>query len=298
MKKFWLCLLGVMCLESVVSAQSEGMYAQYMFNGLAINPAYAGSRGALSLTALSRFQGTGLEGAPRTQTFSADAALHHDRMGVGFIAINDKLGVTRQSGFFGSYSYAIPFNDGSRLSLGLQAGVNFKRASYSQLNIYQPGDPIFGEDMRETQLNIGTGAYYLRRNLYAGLSVPQLLGNDGSRIVQNNPMIFTAGMLFELSYAFKLKPNILMKLIEWRGVEYNINTNLLIHDVLWIGVSYRPNTSLNFLLEMLVTNQLRIGYSYEAGINELAVATNGSHEIMVNYHFRFTKRGAVDPRYF
>ena len=294
------CLL-IFILSQVLTrafGQSEAMYAQYMFNGLAINPAYAGSHGAISLTALARFQGAGLEGSPGTQTFSGHAALQDDRMGVGFSVINDKIGVTRQSGIFGAYSYSINFDRESRLSFGLQAGVNFVKANFTELRIYQPGDPNFNDDVRETKPNFGAGVFYTHPRFFAGLSMPQMLGTGKSRITQYNPMIVTGGAVFKVNHAIKIKPNFLVKLQDFKGVEYNINTNVLIQDVLWLGVSYRPNTSLNFLFEALLTNQLRLGYAYEAAVNEISRATNGSHEIMLNYRFRFTKRGAVDPRYF
>lgn len=294
-----LYLLILICgLSRPLFGQSEAMYAQYMFNGLAINPAYAGSHDALSLSFLARFQGVGIEGMPNTQTFSGHTALNDERMGVGLIAINDQLGVTRQTGAFGSYSYTIHIQENARLALGLQAGVNFIDANYSELKMHRPGDPIFVQDVQETRPNFGSGVLFYNKLLYAGLSMPQMLGAGKSRITQLNPVMLNGGFIINAGHAVKVKPNFMVKMIDSEFVEYNINTNVLFQEVLWVGASYRPNNSLNFLVEALLTSQLRLGYAYETSLNDLHKYTGGSHEVMLNYRFRFTKKGAVDPRYF
>ena len=279
-------------------AQSEAMYAQYMFNGLAINPAYAGSQQSLSMTFLSRFQSVGIEGAPNTQTLSGHSAFSNGRMGLGLTAINDKLGVTRQTGVFGSYAYKIKFTNKSVLSFGLQAGASFVDAQYSQLRQRNPGDPTFEGDVREMKPNFGAGIFYSSQRFYLGASMPQMLGQGKSQITVYNPIMFTAGYVFDLSPTLKLKPNFLIKAVDQEIVEVNINANLLIHEVLWLGASYRHQNSLHFLLEVQATNQLRFGYAFENGIGDLSGLRFSSHEFLINYRLQYTKKVAVDPRYF
>jgi energy-converting hydrogenase Eha subunit B len=67
--RIYLIVIIVLLSGFTASAQQAATYSQYMFNTLAINPAYAGSQEALSVTALGRFQNVGLSGAPNTQTF-------------------------------------------------------------------------------------------------------------------------------------------------------------------------------------------------------------------------------------
>ena len=279
-------------------AQSEAMYAQYMFNGLAINPAYAGSQESLSMTFLSRFQSVGIEGAPSTQTLSGHSGFSNGRMGLGLTAINDMIGVTRQTGVFGAYSYKIKFTNKSVLSLGLQAGTNFIDAKYSQLRQHQPGDPNFDGDVREVKPNFGAGVFYSSQRFYLGASMPQMLGQGKSQITVYNPIILTSGYVFDAGPSVKIKPNFLIKAVDQEIVEVNINTNVLIQEVFWLGVSYRHQNSLHFLTEIQATNQLRFGYAFESGIGDLSGLQFSSHEILVNYRLQYTKKGAVDPRYF
>ena len=293
-------LITILLIFSVVlvHGQSEATYSQYMFNGLAINPAYAGSHQSLSITALSRMQSMGLDGAPRTQTFAAHNALKDRKIGLGVIFMNDRIGVTNQTGAYFSYAYKIRFDDNSVLSFGLQGGGTVVDANYSELLIDQPGDPNFTEDLREFKPNFGAGAYFQNSKFYAGISMPQMLDIGDKRITQLKPFIITSGVIFKVSPSLMIKPNFLFRMVQNRVVEFNYNTNFLIHDVLWLGLSYRPNNSANALMEIQVTDQFRFGYAYEAGINDFRRANSGTHEFMLNYRLIFHKKGVVNPRYF
>ena len=82
-KRVFLASLIVL-FATQVRAQFEPQFTQYMFNEMFINPAYAGSREHIALTALYRNQWVGIEGAPKTQTFSVHAPLRNEKIGLGF----------------------------------------------------------------------------------------------------------------------------------------------------------------------------------------------------------------------
>lgn len=289
--------LSILFASQLVYGQFEASYTQYMFNGLAINPAYAGSHNSLDASLITRFQSPGIDGAPSTQTLSAHTGIKDKKIGLGLMVITDKIGVTRQTGYYASFAYKIEFAK-STLSLGLQGGATSYRSDYSQLLIKQPGDPLANGDVRETQPNIGAGIYYHSKMFYAGLSMPQMLGALSEDIIQSQPIILTTGVVIPLSEAFKLKPSVLVRTVEEQLVEVHCNMNLLIHDILWLGASYRVNSSVSGLLELQLTNQLRLGYAYDATLSDLRRADSGSHEIMLNYQLRFSKKKVVNPRYF
>jgi type IX secretion system PorP/SprF family membrane protein len=128
-------------------AQQSPMYAQYMFNMMNINPAYAGSRGTTSITGLYRNQWVGIRNAPRTTTLSMDMPVNEERIGLGFQLYDDRLGVERTTGFNFSYAFRIRMSNAGTLSLGLQGGVLNYRANYTNLNTRQAGDPVFAQDL-------------------------------------------------------------------------------------------------------------------------------------------------------
>ena len=299
MRKIHLLYIVLLLLATNSKAQQSTMYTQYMFNGLAINPAYAGYDGMLSITALGRIQSLGLEGSPNTQSFTAHTPIVNDKIGVGIQFFHEQIGVTDQTGIYGSYSYKI-YMDKFTLSLGLQAGVNFYKTYYTSLVTFNPGDPVFNEDTRSVTPNIGSGAILSNERLFVGLSMPQMLsvGSQEKVIVQEKPLMLYGGLIFKLSPGIILKPSMLAKMVNGKPVEWNINAHVLIKDIVWIGASFRPVSAISLLIQLQITEQLSFGYAYDAAIGEISTIQAGSHEFMLNYKFRFSKKGVVSPRYF
>lgn len=303
MKRFLPLLIFVIeC--TTVSAQQAATYAQYMFNGLAINPAYAGSHEVLSATALVRFQNVGLEGAPKTQTFTLHSPLLNKRVGLGLLAIRDEIGVITQTGIHFSYAYRIPVSKNATLSMGLQGGVGFYDANYTQLEVPPTNDPVFQQNIHEVRPNIGAGVYLYARDYYVGLSAPHLVNNVFDRgeqfetVYQNKPILLTAGYIFSIHRLLKLKPSFLLKILDDRPVEFDLNANMLLDEVLWVGLSYKSTKTISIILQAQLTDQIQFGYSYQITAGPIRVVELGSHEVMLNYRFKYNKKGLVSPRYF
>ena len=298
-----LLLVACLAVPEKSFAQQQVMFTQYMFNGLAINPAYAGSHESLSLTALAREQWTGIEGAPSTQTFSAHTPLNQGKIGVGLMVLHDQLGVSEQTGVFGSYAYRISFSDNKTLSMGLQAGFSHYDSRYSKVS---PTDPTFAnQDVSEIQPNFGFGLYYSTDRFYAGASVPQLSENifdrnkRGSNLNLVRHYFIMSGYVVDLNESLMLKPNLLVKMVEGAPVELDLNANLLIKKLIWLGVSWRSFDSVDALLQLQLTRQLQLGYAYDiATTTELNSINAGSHELMLNYRISLSKSKIITPRYF
>jgi len=289
--------------------QQETMFTQYMFNGLAINPAYAGSHQTLEFTALAREQWTGLEGAPSTQTFTAHSPLKNRSIGLGLSIIHDKIGITSQFGVYGAYSYRIQFNNKGVLSMGLQAGFTQYQEDLTKLqgSIRDPNDPNFSQDqISKFMPNFGAGLYYYTKRLYMGLSAPHLVQNKLDNIEtaysearQKRHYFYTTGYVFDLSRSIKFKPNLLFKVVEGAPLEIDINANFLFQELLWLGVSYRSFDSFDAIVQLNVTEQFSIGYAYDfATTTELKRLHSGSHELMLNYRVKPPRRRMLTPRYF
>lgn len=308
---YYFLTAGLLLIASSFSqAQQTATYAQYMFNGLAINPAYAGSNEALVATFLGRVQNVGLPGAPNTQTFSAHTPLLDKRMGIGALVIKDNLSIINQTGLHVSYAYRLPLKrDEAYLSFGLQGGASFYNAQYSQLDLFNnPStgsyDPVFVNDIRRARPNIGAGLYYNSRRSYLGVSMPSMMNNVFDRgeelttIVQTKPVIVNGGHVFTLSRVLKIKPNFLFLLIDGKFADFDLNMSVLFDEVLWVGSSYKSSNQLVAFTQMKVNDQLQIGYSYTITNGPIRVVELGSHEFMASYRFLYNKRGVVSPRYF
>ena len=284
-------------------AQQQVMFTQYMFNQLAINPAYAGSHRTISLTAMAREQWTGIDGAPSTQTLSFHSPISGQRVGVGVLFLHDKIGVTNQTGFYNSYSYRIPFENGGQLAFGIQGGFTTYNAQFSRVS---DTDPTFANgDFKETHPNFGAGLFYSTKEFYLGFSVPQLIQ---STFDKNNPdsdskiirhYFLTTGYVFSLDRNLKLKPSLLVKAVNGAPVQFDVNVNLLMHEVAWVGLSWRSFDSIDAMLQLQLTKQLQFGYSYDfATTSALSRLNGGSHELMLNYRALHKRSRTVPKRYF
>ncbi|MEQ8534507.1 MAG: type IX secretion system membrane protein PorP/SprF, partial [Imperialibacter sp.] len=277
-------------------------FTQYMFNGLALNPAYAGSHDALNATAIARAQWVGLEGAPNTQSVSLHAPVPNKHIGLGLLFLRDNIGVTKQNSLFVSYAYKIKMSEGN-LSFGLQGGFNDYSHNLNDIGV--DGDNLLVGNVKSFKPNVGAGIYFNSERFYAGASVPLMF--NSAKDDRATSFIYseikrhyfvTAGYVFDLNKSLKLKPNVLIKTVDGAPIEFDFNTNLLINDLLWVGLSYRSFESLDFLLELQLNDQFRVGYSYDMLTNDLGKVNAGSHELMLNYMFKYSKDRVVTPRYF
>lgn len=289
-------------------AQQEAMYSQYMFNTLAINPAYAGSRNVTSATALYRSQWVGIQGAPTTATFSIDAPIDNKKIGLGLQVFNDRLGITNTTGAFGSYAFRIPMGKGI-LAMGLQAGASQYRADFTSVNLGSDNTPdqAFSTNVNKTLVDFGVGLYYSTDKFYLGLSSPQLLNNQLHNFtVQNNNsfdgqamhLFLATGYVFPLNDDLHLKPSVLIKYVKGAPIEGDLNATLWIRDILGIGAQYRTEADISGMVEFQVSPQIRLGYSYDRSTTPLVQFNSGSHEIMIRYEFGSTKGKILSPRYF
>ncbi len=248
------------------------MYTQYMFNGLVLNPAYAGSHGNLSATALYRNQWTGIDGAPVTQSFSIHAPINNDKIGLGINIVNDKIGITNTLNMHGAYSYMIQTGAG-KLAFGLQTGIVQYKVDFSKINFTDSNsEPVQGENINHLKISFGGGIYYYSDNFYIGLSSPRMSSFNTIKDTLHNPIFashffLSSGFIFNLSSFFKLKPSLLLKAVNGASPQFDVNTTLYFKEIVGIGFSYRSFESVAALLQINFAKNFRIGYSYDYGIS-------------------------------
>lgn len=298
MKKLLLLLLtSVAALQ--LTAQQNPQYSQYMYNGLAINPAYAGSKDYISLAAAYRKQWVDFPGAPETQTFSAHTPISQKKMGLGFLFVNDKTGESnKRMDFMLSYAFHIETGSGI-LALGIQGGISQFSNDLSKLRTFDPGDNIANRNETEMFPNAGAGLYYYAEKFYAGASAPQLLSTDPKAAPPLvNHFFVTSGVVLGSGDNFKLKPSFLLKFVQSAPLNYDINLNAFFGKIVGVGVSYRSEDAIVGMIELQLTPQLRLGYSYDMIMSDIKDYAPASHEIMLGYDFGHEVPKVRVPRYF
>lgn len=304
MKKFTLIVLFV-CIVGIdmAHAQQDPQYTQYMYNMNVVNPAYAGSKETLSLTALYRKQWSGLEGAPETITFSGHSPIN-DKMGLGLSVIKDELGPVKETNVYVDYSYTLQVSEKLNLALGIKAGATFHDVGLASLELQDPNDPFFSQDINNTYPNVGAGAFFYGDNFYIGLSVPNFLTSvhldeNGLKYGnETNHYFGTAGYVFQVSDNMKLKPSVMVKSAFDAPLSFDGNLNALFYEKFELGVSYRLEDSFSGLVGFQATDYLRIGYAYDHVISELDAVASASHEVILTFDVFFKKKSLRSPRYF
>jgi len=296
-------LLMIICLlmvGSICRAQYHPQYSQYMFNGLALNPAYAGSQEVLNLAALYRSSqwGNSMEGAPVTQTFAGDFPLRNPQLALGLLVFNDKISIFRQTGAYYAYAFRVKAGEG-KISFGLQAGFDLHHEDFSGINIKDPDDILFmGEEHNTFMPNVGAGVYYYQSNFFAGLSAPQLLAylpntaNSYKGKLTHSNIILYGGVIVPAGNDLKIKPSTLMQ-TTGNGLLFDVNCNFaFLREMFEIGASWRNSKVLIGMVQFRFQS-FCIGYAHDYAL-EKPSAINSSHEIMLRYDFKI-KVKAVNP---
>ncbi len=300
-----LVLIAVISGSSGVYAQQDPMFTQYMFNQLAINPAYAGSREVLSIMMLGRQQWVGFDGAPTTATLTGHSPIIENMAG-GASIIYDSFGPVNQTSLYIDYAYHLNINEGVKLSLGLNGGFTHYSIDYNSLQRTQSIDDAYPVNVEQTLLpNFGFGAYLYGDHFYAGLSVPKIIENkynsdnetfgNGKEIRHYYAM---AGFVYRVNDWIVIRPSIMSRLAQGAPFSIDGNINTVIHDKIWLGIMYRLKDSFGGIVQYQVTPQLKLGYAFDLNTNQLKSYHNGTHEVMINYEFRFKKERVANPRYF
>ncbi len=300
-------LLSAVLMTAEVNAQQDAMFTHYMFNTLAINPAYAGSRDALTVTALHRSQWVGFPGAPMTQTITAHTPFKKENIGLGLSIMNDRIGKINNSSLYLDFAYRIRLDKKSMLSIGIKGGLNMLRAKFDDLTTIQGNDQTFQTAGASFAPNFGFGLYYQRDRFYAGISTPRLLENNFRQAASSSIALkerrhyfLIAGYQFKLSNNLELKPTTFLKVTFGAPIEADLTTSLIWKKLLHIGAMYRTGDAFGVLAGYNITNQLFLSYSFDWSYGLQTIRYHGgSHEIMLRYDFIFTpSHKAVSPRYF
>ncbi|SHM17264.1 PorP/SprF family type IX secretion system membrane protein [Flavobacterium xinjiangense] len=284
-------------------AQQDAQFTQYMYNTININPAYAGSRGVLSIFALHRTQWVGLDGAPVTNTVSVNTPLNANNLGLGVSLVNDKIGPTHENTLSADLSYTVPTSETFKLSFGIKATANLFDLDVSRLNPADD-DPSLHDYSNKFTPNIGAGVYLHSDKAYVGFSVPNFI--ESKRYDDNEVAIFKekinyyliAGYVFDLNNDIKFKPAVLTKIVAGAPLQVDVSANFMFIDKFVVGAAYRWSAALSAMVGFQVSEGLYIGYGYDHETTNLNHYNSGSHEIFLRYELFKNDNKIITPRFF
>ncbi|WP_131539382.1 PorP/SprF family type IX secretion system membrane protein [Pedobacter nototheniae] len=316
-------IITILILSGLLAqGQQDAQFSQYMFNGIYINPGYAGYKEQLNVHAFYRNQWTGIPGAPKTMSIAVDAIANGGNVGLALQISSDKIGAQRNLAAYANYAYRIPMNqDGSsRLAFGVGIGAVQLGIDGSMLN---PND-FEGQQPSGIQSAIvpdaRAGVYFANDRFYAGFSADNLVAqyiniDRYAFIAQPKPHYYlTAGMLLPINEDVQIKPSFLLKDDRGGPTSLDVNAFLILGEKLWVGGSYRTGVKLyskNHLqkdlsslnaavgaVQFFVNDNLRIGYAYDFPVGPLQGYAGSTHEISVGFLFTKQNFRMATPRVF
>jgi len=310
-------LLAFLFIGATLSlqGQQDAQYTQYMYNTMSVNPAYAGSRGQLSIAAMYRSQWVGLDGAPKTQTLNLHSPIRNSRLGYGISIVNDNIGngVVQETYFDAVLSYTIDVSQTAKLSFGLKAGGNLLNLDFEQLRNFDQEPITDGADITNNfSPNFGFGVYYHTNRFYLGLSAPNMLETDyfdNSQRTANSVQFqsterlnfyLITGYVFDLNYNLKFKPALLMKAVGGAPLQLDFSGTFLLNDKFSFGAAYRWDAAASALFGFQISEQLMLGLAYDKEITELGGSrfNDGSFEFLLRFELVRSFKGLVSPRFF
>jgi len=310
MNKYFLTIIITVAGLFMGHAQQDAQYTQYMYNTISVNPAYAGSRGVLSIAALHRSQWVGLDGAPTTQTLNFHTPVS-EHVGLGLSVVNDEIGNgTNQDTYIdAAFSYTVKTSEEGKLSFGLKAGGHLFNVDFTKLRNYGAESNLPNIDNKFSP-NFGAGIYYHTDRFYTGLSVPNFLQtehfdssdtNSSSLIAQERMNLYLiTGYVFELKNDVKFKPAALIKAVKGAPLQVDLSANFLFNDKFSLGAAYRWDAALSALFGFQLNDQLMLGLAYDKETTDLGATrfNDGSFEIMLRYEFLNKYKRVITPRFF
>lgn len=323
-KNFKRIIVLLPCMLAYVNGycQQDVQFSQYLFNGLYINPAYAGYREQWNVNVFYRQQWAGFPGAPKTFSAAADGTIINDRVGLGLQLMNDQLGAQKSTALYLSYAYRIRMDESGNktLALGLSGGFMQQRLNVEALDPATQND-IFYSNVKKTAMmpDVRVGVYYNSDRFFAGLSADNLTtGNFQDETILKNyiplkPHLYlTAGGLIPLTEDVLLKPSLLLKEDFAGPTSVDINAFVLLAQKVWIGGAYRTavfnrsnidksvtkSGAVVGLVQIFINEKLRFGYAYDQTVNKTGATSYSTHEFSLGYFFARPKARMLSPRYF
>ncbi len=287
-----------------VRAQQDPHFAQYFDNTLFVNPAYAGSKEVLNITAIHREQWTGFNGRPRSTTISIHSPLPYESIGVGLTAVNDQVGPMNQTMIYGDVSYTLRFkNSKSRLAFGVKGGINVINGRFSELETSVANDAKLMQNIsNKINPNFGFGIYYHTPKFFVGVSSPKMMQRSyyevSSTNLEQRHYFGIIGGVLPLSTMWKIRPSVQVKMTEGAPVSYDLSAAFIYNDLFWIGGMYRWDAAAGAFIQVHLTRQFKIGLASEFGVKSIRNYNSGTFEVLLSYDFRFKKQGIRSPRYF
>lgn len=285
-------LISCMSLTTMLAfGQQYSLNTQYMFNEAFYNPAAAGSKEYIPINFNFRSQWAGFDGAPVSQSLTAHSDMGKN-LGFGGYLFNEVTGPSRSTGanLMLSYRLKLSKNNLHNLRFGLGVSVSQHLIDVNKLTTEIPVDPAIANAYNNQFVpDADAGVYYTFSNKgFAGFSLKNVTQMRRNLFSYDDVLVntmkrhyyFMGGYDFDLSDKWILKTSTMLRFIESRPFQFDVNAIVQYNKFVWLGVGYRHLDAISALLGFQF-GSVKLGYSYDYTLSDIRKASSGSHEIFL-----------------
>ena len=294
---------------TISNAQQDPQYTMHMYNTQVVNPAYLGSVEAVNFGFLTRTQWVDFEGSPQTGSFTISSPVgRRNKTALGLSIVSDVIGPSIEQSLTADYAYTFFNNYGSKITLGLKAGVSNLNVDYSLLNLASTNDAQFSENTSLLSPQIGAGIYYNNDRFYAGFSVPNFLKTKHYEV---NGSVFAsaeakermhyfliAGYVFDISDSIKLKPAGMVKIVRGSPIQMDLSANIYFNEKITFGAAYRLDAAISAIAGFALSDRAFIGFAYDYQTTAIQKFSSGSYEMILRFTIPRKGERILTPRFF
>lgn len=297
-------------------AQQTPQFSQFIQNPFVLNPAITGAEDYSEITVAHRNQWAGLEGAPKTTSFTLNTAINNlklssllhkspnYRQGLGVFVYSDEAGPIKQSTFSGSYAYHLKVSNNWHLSLGTFLGLS--QFSFDDRNVVlvQDQNDNLVQNFSSINFDLGVGIYAYSKQLFAGIAANQILNNSvntdaesgfSGKLQTNYNALLGTRVSFNEHYQWV--PFTLFKATLSAPIQWELGSKLIYKNLLWGGISYRNQDAFIGFVGFKFLENFTFSYSYDATTTAFNSNQNGTHEVIIGYRFSLKKQSCNCPIY-
>jgi type IX secretion system PorP/SprF family membrane protein len=221
-----------------------------------------------------------MDGAPTTLNFNGHLSLLENKIGVGALVVQDKLGDISNTQFGAAISYRIKLSN-STFSFGMLPSFTRYATDPNAVKLLNPNDPAFVQ-FTETKFNVGAGALLQNEKYTVSLSVPRMLastvsqGGQNIQVYSQNFYVYGA-YNFYLSERLQFRPSVILRATSGTPASADVNANIIISQKYTAGLFTRNANTFGVLLQAVMDNY-RFGYIFELPGKSSALNYN-THEV-------------------
>lgn len=239
------------------------------------------------------------EGTMKKPTKYRRVRAHH---GLGGMAMSTRTGPLKRGSASLSYAYHQPITRNLRVAAGVAPGIIQYSLDPSYVTTAKQNDPaIMDGRINEVKFDLNMGLWMYSHNFYVGMSgaqlVPskrQLISTGGSAEDNKGELqkhyFLTGGYRIDLAPTFTLIPSVMVKMAQHSPVSFDATVKAMYSDRLFVAAAYRHKESVAAMAGLNISHLFDLAYSYDAGTFPLGSVNAGSHEVVLGFKIRNTRK--------